>query len=288
MRDFETLSRSLVRKLVNQEDTSSWPFLSGDTYKLLSNYVIGSNFKEQLSKLRFEEDSCGSNTFFVSGDLVNELADWSKMLKLDIPQDSKLIIHNSDVQPDIQQLELLKKNFPRIFSVNWLSESEGVTPIPIGLENSKLLRNGVPKDYSRLIEAELPQGGDRRNIILNNYSTSTNYELRSIADRFFRQLPYALTPENFLTPKQYRRSLINTKFVVSPPGNGADCHRTWEAMYLGAVPIVLKSHWPFAKFELPVMVVENWDEVPSRLDETFQQVTPEYLRQTFIEPVFKN
>ncbi len=30
--------------------------------------------------------------------------------------------------------------------------------------------------------------------------------------------------------------------VLSPPGGGLDCHRTWEALVFGAVPIVLKNH----------------------------------------------
>jgi hypothetical protein len=44
----------------------------------------------------------------------------------------------------------------------------------------------------------------------------------------------------------YENYLINLKkhkFVVSPPGNGIDCHRNWEAIYLGCIPIVLNSHF---------------------------------------------
>ena len=29
------------------------------------------------------------------------------------------------------------------------------------------------------------------------------------------------------------------RFVLSPPGHGLDCHRTWEAILLGAIPIVV-------------------------------------------------
>ena len=37
----------------------------------------------------------------------------------------------------------------------------------------------------------------------------------------------------------YRQLLLRSKYVLSPPGNGPDCHRTWESIYLGAIPIVL-------------------------------------------------
>ena len=33
----------------------------------------------------------------------------------------------------------------------------------------------------------------------------------------------------------------NAKFVLSPPGNGLDCFRTWEALALGAIPVVQNS-----------------------------------------------
>jgi hypothetical protein len=50
-------------------------------------------------------------------------------------------------------------------------------------------------------------------------------------------------------------------FVVSPEGVGVDCHRTWEALMLGCVPIV-KRNAICALFEkLPVMLVDDWSEV---------------------------
>lgn len=35
------------------------------------------------------------------------------------------------------------------------------------------------------------------------------------------------------------RAMVDNAFIVSPPGVGYDCHRTWEALLLGCVPIVL-------------------------------------------------
>jgi hypothetical protein len=50
-------------------------------------------------------------------------------------------------------------------------------------------------------------------------------------------------------------------FVISPPGNGIDCHRIWEALYLRTVPVV-KYHESFSQFKhLPILFVNNWDEV---------------------------
>lgn len=56
-------------------------------------------------------------------------------------------------------------------------------------------------------------------------------------------------------------------FVISPPGHGIDCHRTWEALALGSIPITLAptgspACWSNPLFSgLPVVVVRRWEEV---------------------------
>jgi hypothetical protein len=52
-------------------------------------------------------------------------------------------------------------------------------------------------------------------------------------------------------------------FVISPPGNGLDCYRTWEALALGSVPIVLSSSLDrlFLEHGFPVVIVQSWGEV---------------------------
>ena len=49
-------------------------------------------------------------------------------------------------------------------------------------------------------------------------------------------------------------------FVISPEGAGIDCHRTWEAILLGCVPVLKKS--PFTKLleQLPVVLLDDWSE----------------------------
>ncbi|MDA4843801.1 hypothetical protein [Hoeflea poritis] len=62
----------------------------------------------------------------------------------------------------------------------------------------------------------------------------------------------------------------NTKhlFTISPFGEGLDCHRTWEAILLGSVPIVPRSGISPLFAKLPVCIVDDWSEV-----------TPGYLEQ---------
>lgn len=73
-------------------------------------------------------------------------------------------------------------------------------------------------------------------------------------------------------------------FEVSPPGNGLDCHRTYEALLLNTIPIVPVS--PLAELyrQFPIVIVEKWSDVtPENLhrwrEELAPQFTPELRRR---------
>lgn len=51
------------------------------------------------------------------------------------------------------------------------------------------------------------------------------------------------------------------RFVVSPQGGGIDCHRTWEALCLGCIPIVMTSFLDPLFEDLPVLIVKSWSSV---------------------------
>jgi len=51
-------------------------------------------------------------------------------------------------------------------------------------------------------------------------------------------------------------------FVASPPGNGLQSHRTWEALMAGRAPVVLRTGGPADDLYsgLPVLLVDGWAE----------------------------
>ena len=69
----------------------------------------------------------------------------------------------------------------------------------------------------------------------------------------------------FQTRKLPRLELWREKtryaFVVSPHGNGLDCHRTWESLVLGNIVIVKRSSLDPLYDGLPVVIVDDWREV---------------------------
>ena len=77
-------------------------------------------------------------------------------------------------------------------------------------------------------------------------------------------------PVSYASKMRLYQAKAQYMFDVSPPGHGIDCVRTWEALALGMIPIVLISHPPTpldALFnELPVVRVRNYSEItPARL-----------------------
>jgi hypothetical protein len=61
------------------------------------------------------------------------------------------------------------------------------------------------------------------------------------------------------------RNQVQCAFVASPMGNGMDCHRTWEALALGCIPIVRTSALDPLFAGLPVLIVKNWSDITTRL-----------------------
>lgn len=53
-------------------------------------------------------------------------------------------------------------------------------------------------------------------------------------------------------------------FVLSAPGNGRDCHRTWELLYLGTI-VITKTSSLDSMFEgLPVVIINDWKEIKDK------------------------
>jgi hypothetical protein len=264
-KDFETLSRSLQRKILGLDHRSSFPLLSGNTFAAICEI----NLDVEFAKSDF--DLCAIQVFkgrvFLTVGAgtrnINRLLQACK-LGLSCPN-AELIIHNGDVIPCEAEMRILASAFRRVYSVNWLGNSEIAQPVPIGLENRDKRRNGVPSDFLKEIDVGLPSHDSRDIPLLACFSLHTNIKERSIALDSAREVAGVKIMTDPITPKQYRKLLLRSKFVLSPPGNGPDCHRTWEALYLGATPIVLRNSWPFLNHDVPVLVVENWSHLKKAL-----------------------
>jgi hypothetical protein len=177
------------------------------------------------------------------------------------------VVHNGDII-DVALVKEVARRVSHVYCVNWIEESPRVSPVPIGLENAWHRTNGRPSLFADCVPHLRPRilAKPRSLKLLAGFTLSTNPEQREPALRMASQVGGSLV--NSETPAQYQTLLADAQFTLSPPGNGLDCHRTWESIYRGSVPIVLKAAWPFGDFDLPVLVVDSWDEIGGLLEDS--------------------
>lgn len=175
----------------------------------------------------------------------------------------------------------LPPNVRRWFSNNVSTSHPRVTPVPIGIRTSP---EGEEK-LRRAIEAGRPR--EQRNLVYMN---------------FYRRIPREPNPRRGLYEQFQHRRWITTEggfehvpmehfyqqmtvhpYTLSPPGAGPDCHRHWEAMMLGSIPIVLKSKVTRILDDLPALQVNNWAEVT---EEKLAYELP-VIRQKFNSPAME-
>lgn len=117
--------------------------------------------------------------------------------------------------------------------------------IPIGLDLHTDRGFGVGIKLQATFRAIATQPSEPRlDRVLVDFATSSNSNLRKSfitanKDNCFVDILSARISQPELW-KMYRRY----RWVVSLPGNGLDCHRTWEAGYLGAQVLVPQSVLP--------------------------------------------
>ena len=86
--------------------------------------------------------------------------------------------------------------------------------------------------------------------------------------------PTALSQwDNFVksTHKEYLRGISRALFVISPNGNGIDCHRHWESLYLRTIPVVSRSvvTEKFYEMGIPLLILDDWAQL-SELELTLE------------------
>jgi hypothetical protein len=80
--------------------------------------------------------------------------------------------------------------------------------------------------------------------------------------------------ENSYIPNpSYFNELPHYKFIISPEGNGIDCHRHYEALMAGCIPIIEEHEG----------IKEKYKGCPVLFTKDYREITPAYLEKTYSE-----
>lgn len=169
------------------------------------------------------------------------------------------------------RLILRHPRLQRWFAQNLAMEAPAIEPLPLGLDYHTAWNN--PERFGNKSVMPMHQEAELFGIS-SQAAPLAERELKVYCDWHFngdrgdRELVLKSVDRNvahFLEMRSPReatwRAQSRFAFVASPLGTGWDCHRTWEALVLGCIPIVSSS--PAARlFEgLPVIVVSDWRQV---------------------------
>lgn len=174
----------------------------------------------------------------------------------------------------------------RWYSQNTSVQNEKLVPLPIGLDYHTY--RGSIFGQERILEnilSETTPFWERTPQIYNN-CTSDTYNRRY---GMHRKTALDIIPSDLIHNQLNRISREDTwhnttKYacVLSPPGNGYDCHRTWETLVLGSIPIVLSTPIDHVFSDLPVWIVKSWKEVThENMMKVIQQFKKKYVSGEF-------
>ena len=198
-----------------------------------------------------------------------------------------LVTGDSDITVPIEAITPKQTNIliNNPFLCKWFAQNtqmymcDKIIQLPIGLDYHTISTNpshnwrtngeGYLPRYQEHILLHIRQNmspfQDRINKIYINFSLENDrFKQREIA---LKQIPEELMVKNlnFTKRTQNWKNMTDYAFVLSPFGNGMDCHRTWEALCLGCIPILKAPNFKKMFENLPVLIVNEWTDITQEL-----------------------
>jgi hypothetical protein len=238
--------------------TSNAPYVSGDTFRAFCDHV----FDEATPFIDIDAIRPGDTVFLVA----NMVSYFFKAIYPHIKHPFVIVTHNRDNSlPGKFDAYLKDKKIIAWFAVHLDRSHPKLYAIPIGIQN-RYWPHGKPEIFDEFAAQPI----EKTILLLASCLSPTHPSRKQIYDHF-RQMSYC----SFMESKpleEYLSDLRKSKFVISPRGYGIDCHRTWEALYMGAIPLVPSTTINSVYADLPVVIVNDWTVI-----------TQEYLEETWIE-----
>jgi len=230
---------------------SSYPYISGDTFRKIANYV----WEDGNKKIKPYNLKAG-DIIFCQSDLLFELNN-IVIKKITVP--IILLLGNSDLNHTLKNfIDIDRKKVFDVYAQNLVDKIDNWKVLPIGLENLWHSKNGI---LSKKMMKELI--ATQKNFrILRAFNIDTNVNVRLLASKDLKE-SRVVDELDYTYNYIYQKYLKKYAFVASPPGNGIDTHRIWEAFHFNCIPIVFKSQMTsvYETIGLPIWVLNNYAEL---------------------------
>lgn len=197
-------------------------YIHGDKFVELCDYKIDTNeFIIDSEKLKHNQ------IVFVKTDKIIDFFNSVKGL----PYRYIIITHNSDHNITEEVYQQKPYNVVLWYAQNCLVNKPDIIPIPIGIERPQVGSCGDQEILNKYRDSV------KDILCYCAISPSTNPSERN----FNRNKSFITNDFERVSFENHTKKLSRSYFCISPPGNGHDCHRTWEALSLNTIPIVKRS-----------------------------------------------
>lgn len=165
-----------------------------------------------------------------------------------------IFTHNSDYGINSSHIKYL--DIPNVIS--WYGQNIDIIhpklkSIPIGIANEEW-----PHGDTSILEIIKHQNNKKTNLVYANFNCHTNPTERNHCVSCLNNQNIIISPP--LEFKKYLLNLSQSYFSISPNGNGIDCHKTWESLYLKTIPIVTKSINSLQYKDFPIVILDDWSD----------------------------
>lgn len=207
-----------------------------------------------------------------------------------------LVTGHSDISLKVGALKYLKfLGFKKVFGVNTINFGKFSESVPLGLTNftnesplHKIIGN---TDHFRSAHKYSKVRSEYDGKIYGNFSLNQISERIGLA-RIANRNKDVFFVEPTVSDKGRIKYLIDLRefsIVLAPQGNGFDTHRLWETLYMGGTPVIRRcSYLPKILSSLPVIEVENWEEIhdAAKLESLWRNAQTKRSNFQFLESAY--
>lgn len=168
-------------------------------------------------------------------------------------------LEDTPINKDIHKK--IPKNVLAIYGVNAVGFGDKVHPFPYGVQRIIHKTDNRIPILNHYIGSEVKP----KKLLYINHAEHTNLSERGNIREMFHGKQYATVSER-VHYEQYCQDILNHKFIICPQGNGVDCHRNWEVLYLGRVPIMKRTDYLQELYkDYPVLWVDDFAKITKTL-----------------------
>ncbi len=240
---------------------SSLPYISGDTFRMACDLII-----DERQRVFNTDWVKNGSVIFLKANLIPF---FFTRIHPYITKRYILVTHNS-VQPAPGKFikYLNDKKIIAWFGQNCDSNAhKKFIPIPVGIAN-RYWSIGDIKVFDNV--RERTKNHERPWLVYLN-CVNTHPERQEV-NRLFSSKPWCVNATKKPHP-EFLEDLARCKFILCPRGNGLDCHRTWEVLLMGAIPIMKHSTLDPLFAGLPVVLINKWSDVTEDfLEKTYAKI----------------